>query len=282
MRVKNRSAHLADVRAAGEELEEEDAAEVAAAARHEDAAPAEEADDVRLGPVPVLVRPLGDDDHVVLVVVPVAHLDSGGYSIVRCQISYFTLRSCVLFCQLQLGRCVGPTPQTGLPWRSWNNRIRQFSLDLEVHLLFRSGGQAQCCQFTAFYRVASRTNQDNFILYSTKLIPRVGTYGSMPFKVYHLISLFAQVAMQNMRISISVFSAKRAHRTACACSMNASCIFATRLVHGGSAAACDLVNCKPFLLLKSMHLPCSPPGGHFSGFPGVANCQKSPRRSNPI
>ena len=43
MRVKYKSMHLADVRAAGEDLEEEDAAEVAAAACHE------EADDVRLG-----------------------------------------------------------------------------------------------------------------------------------------------------------------------------------------------------------------------------------------
>ena len=97
--MKYKSAYLANVRAAGEELEEEDAAEVAAAARHEDAAPAEEADDVRLGRGPVRARPLGDDDHVALVVVPVAHLDSGGYSIVRLyDVRYRTLPFEVVFC----------------------------------------------------------------------------------------------------------------------------------------------------------------------------------------
>ena len=64
--------YLSDVRAEGEELEEEHAAEVAAATRHEDGAPAKEAYDVRLGRVGG--RQLGPNDHVALIVVPAAHL----------------------------------------------------------------------------------------------------------------------------------------------------------------------------------------------------------------
>ena len=59
---------LSDLRARGEELEDEYAAEVSAAARDEDVAAAEEADDLRLGPAQPLRVSLEDDD-VVLVVV---------------------------------------------------------------------------------------------------------------------------------------------------------------------------------------------------------------------
>ena len=71
--------YLSDVRAEGEELEEEHAAEVSAATRHEDGAPAKEAYDVRLGLERVGGRPLGANDvHVALIVVPVAHLSWRG------------------------------------------------------------------------------------------------------------------------------------------------------------------------------------------------------------
>ena len=90
--------YLSDVRAEGEELEEEYAAEVAAATSHEDGAPAKEAYDVRLGLKRVGGRPLGPNDHVALIVVPAAHLtlrgegqresSLGRYLIVQYQISY--------------------------------------------------------------------------------------------------------------------------------------------------------------------------------------------------